>query len=75
MLVDANTLADPTRVRRGVLAERHQACLRAVAAAEAADPQDSKATTEAHKALDGVLADIQAEYAEDVAEAPKAPAK
>jgi hypothetical protein len=68
--IDANSLADDSRVRRTVLAERHSAALRAIAAAEAGDQNgviDKAALADAQKALAQVTADIADEYAEEPA--------
>lgn len=57
--IDASTLNDPTRVRRGVLAERHLAAQRAGDADELAK----------------VVGEIEAEYADDPKPEPGAQSK
>lgn len=78
--IDANTLNDPTRVRRTVLAQRHNDAKRMLAFLEAGGEEgvvDKAAVADAQKALDAVAAEIQAEYADDpgTEAAPEPPKK
>jgi hypothetical protein len=64
-IIDANSLGDPQRIRRAILAEMHDACMRHGGQYIS---QDGNTVT-----LDKVLADIQAEYADDPTEPAPAP--
>lgn len=75
--VDANTLGDAERIRRTVLHQRHDQCLRTLRDAQAGDAAgvvDSKAVADATKAVEAVETEIQAEYQDEppteVAEPP-----